>query len=224
VSNSPTVQVSLQASRRGVRSATQQQEVEPVAVVVGFLPPLLLRGLVETLADDHRVRVLACPSSAAVERAVKHSRPNVVILDDELIDHSLLRHLKSRRPAPAVLVFTRNEPRLYRTMLVAAGITGLPRDLAPDDLTTAVHLAMTQRRLRSSVVEEGLLNKVALLTDRQKDVLKRIVEGYTHRKIASALCITIETARSHTRSVRRTLEVQSNRELYGMTFLAQATD
>ncbi len=197
-----------------------------MTVVVGRLAPLLLRGLAEMLADDHQVRILDLGlSSAALERAIKTSRPGVVIVDDELIERSLLEHLKSWRPAPAVLLFTRNEPRLYRTMLVAAGVICLARDVVPNDLTRAVHRAATERHLRStSPVEERLLSKAALLTDRQQDVLKCIVEGHTHRQIASDLCITVETARSHTRSVRRMLGVQSNRELYGMTFLAQAID
>jgi DNA-binding NarL/FixJ family response regulator len=195
-------------------------------VVVGRLAGLLLRGVAETLGDDHGVRILALDlSGVALERAVRRGRPGVVIVDDELVEHALLERLKSWRPAPAVLVFTRNEPQLYRTMLVAAGATCLARDIALNDLMTAVHLAASERRRRTTRrVEERLLSKAARLTDRQQDVLKCVVEGYTHRKIASDLCITVETARSHTRSVRRTLEVRSNRELYGMTFLAHTGD
>ena len=195
-------------------------------MVVGRLAGLLLRGVAETLGDDHGVRILALDlSGVALERAVRRGRPGVVIVDDELVEHALLERLKSWRPAPAVLVFTRNEPQLYRTMLVAAGATCLARDIALNDLMTAVHLAASERRRRTTRrVEERLLSKAARLTDRQQDVLKCVVEGYTHRKIASDLCITVETARSHTRSVRRTLEVRSNRELYGMTFLAHTGD
>lgn len=196
-----------------------------MTVVVGRLAPLLLRGLAETLAGDHRVCILAVDlSSAALEHAVKRSRPGVVIVDDELVEHAVLERLKSRRPAPAVLVFTRNEPQLYRTMLVAAGATCLARDIAPNDLTRAVHLAATKGRLRpTSALEERLLSKALLLTDRQREALMCVVAGHTHRQMASELCITVETARSHTRSIRRVLEVRSNRELYGMAFLTVAT-
>lgn len=164
-------------------------------------------------------------SGSALDQAVKRSRPDVVIVDDEVAEHALLERLKSRRPAPAVLVFTRNEPHLYRTMLVAAGATCLARDVALDDLITAMHGAATERHRRAKRrVEERLLSKAAHLTDRQRDVLKCIVEGHTHRKMADGLYITVETARSHSRSVRRTLEVRSNRELCGMTFLVQTND
>lgn len=198
---------------------------EPVTVVVGRVAPLLLRGLAETLADGRGVRVLASDlSNAALERAVRRSRPGVVILDDEAIEYALLEHLKSRRPAPAVLVFTRNEPRLYRTMLCAVGVTCLARDVAPDDLTAAVHLAASERDLHATrLVEERLLSRAALLTERQREVLRCMVEGHTHREMAGELHITVETARSHSRSVRRALGVRSNRELYGMTFLVRAT-
>lgn len=199
---------------------------EPVTVVVGRLAPLLLRGLAETLADDHRVRVFGLDlPSAALEDAVKRSVPSVVILDDEAIEHSLLERLKSRRPAPAVLVFARNEPTLYPTMLAAVGAISLARDATPDDLTTAVQLAAAERHPHTTrLVERRLLSKVSLLTDRQRDVLKCIVEGRTHPEIASRLHITVETARSHTRHVRRKLEVRSNRELFGSTFLIQTAD
>ncbi len=200
----------------------ERLEAEPVTVVVGRLAPLLLRGLAETLADDHRVRVLASDiQNGALEDAVKESRPTVVILDDESIEHADLNRLKSQLPGLAVLVFTRLEPELYRTMLIAAGVTCLARDAAPGELTTAVHHAARELgRLRTTHrLEQALLRKAALLTDREREILKCIVEGHTHRKMARSLCITAETARSHSRRVRRKLEVQSNRELFGMTCL-----
>ncbi len=79
-------------------------------------------------------------------------------LDDELIQHSLLEHLKSRRPAPAVLVFTRNEPLVYRTMSAAAGATCLARDVGP-----------------GWPYEGGAT----------RGVLRCVADGYTHRKIES---------------------------------------
>jgi DNA-binding CsgD family transcriptional regulator len=43
--------------------------------------------------------------------------------------------------------------------------------------------------------------------------LELVEEGATHREIATMLHITQETARTHTRNIRRKLNAKSNRQL-----------
>jgi DNA-binding NarL/FixJ family response regulator len=196
---------------------------EPVGVVIGRFEPLALLGLVEALREDRRLVVLAHDvADDGLERSVTLGVPGVVIVS-EAVEHSTLERLKSRQDAPAVLVLVQEQPKLYRTMLLAAGATGLARTASTAELITAVHLAARSNQMPSSSSSRStqlrLLRKVGLLTPRERRVLACLVEGRTHPEIADLLDIAIETARSHTASVRRKLGVRSNRQLHGQTFL-----
>jgi DNA-binding NarL/FixJ family response regulator len=199
-----------------------------VTVVIGRLDPLMLRGLDEALVEDESVAVLASAlQGAALENAVKHGMPSVVILD-ETIEHSLLERLKAGRPAPAVLIFAQDPPLLSRTMLQAAGVTCLARSASTEEIVRTVHRAGQAGRVSASenrrLLQQGLISKTGLLTPRERRVLQCLVEGQTHSKMAGDLHTAIETARSHTASIRRKLGVPSNRELIGLTFLLQGPE
>lgn len=50
------------------------------------------------------------------------------------------------------------------------------------------------------------------LSDREKDILKLLVQGYTYKKIASDCHISLDTVRSHVRNIYTKLHVNCGRE------------
>lgn len=47
------------------------------------------------------------------------------------------------------------------------------------------------------------------LSDREMDVLRKLVEGMSYKQIADALCVSIDTVRTHLRHVYRKMQVHS---------------
>jgi len=58
----------------------------------------------------------------------------------------------------------------------------------------------------------GRVSKATILTDRQKEVLEKLVEGKSYGSIAHELFISVETVRSHVKSLYKVLHVNNKAE------------
>jgi DNA-binding CsgD family transcriptional regulator len=54
------------------------------------------------------------------------------------------------------------------------------------------------------------------LTDRQKEILKELVNGKSYKMIAAACGITLETVRDHIKKIYKKLQINSRGELVSM--------
>jgi DNA-binding NarL/FixJ family response regulator len=195
------------------RSRAQPDQRSPcdytIAVALGRCDPIVSIGLAQILSEDQRLRVVGRDlDGEALKRVVLQQKPQIVILDEaSVVDLSLLRHLKMASADIRTVVLAHRPLRSYSMRLFAAGATCVPKDAAPEGLLAAIHLAA-----RSEAPAAGALS----LTQRQVTVLKHLCEGKSHKEIADALGISIETVRTHSARIRRQLGVKSKRELIGM--------
>lgn len=60
--------------------------------------------------------------------------------------------------------------------------------------------------------------KLALLTERQRDVLRLLIDGKRNSEIADALCISIKTVEFHRAHIRKKLGVANLSELFKLVF------
>jgi DNA-binding NarL/FixJ family response regulator len=172
------------------------------------------------LHDDRRLRVLASDlAGAALERAIAHQRPRVVIFDDG-VDHALLVGLGSRQPATGVIVIAHNPSHVLGTSLLAVGVSCLARAASAADLLTAVHLAArgapTFFRLDGSCAVRDGPSIADVLTPREIEVFMLLSAETPYVVIALKMGVSIETVRTHAASIRRKLGVHSKQELAGM--------
>jgi NarL family two-component system response regulator LiaR len=198
-----------------------------VVVAIGRLEGLVSAGLSQALCAAHGVDVLASDVEPdELEKLVEHEAPRVVILGGAE-EHALLVRLKGRRPAPGVLVLTRDPSHLLGTMLLAAGITCLAWNVSTDELASAVHLAAQGDSVFVSAVGQRVQRpspgRVRSLTDRQLEVLEQLSKKRSDAAIALDLKISVATARSHVRDVLRKLNVRSRRDLAGVVIPSRAS-
>ena len=52
-------------------------------------------------------------------------------------------------------------------------------------------------------------NRAASLTDREREVLRLIAEGYTDGEIGRQLCISVFTVQNHVKSILRKLDARN---------------
>jgi DNA-binding NarL/FixJ family response regulator len=193
-------------------------EQTPVTVVIGSFDPLTLRGLDSALAEDRCVRVLGSDlQGPGLEDAVKHGKPSVVILDDA-VAHSLIARLKSRRPAPGVLILGTDRSELSRTTLLAVGARCVAHSTSIERLIEEVHRAAHQRCGSGAQTGAGraLAAGMHRLTDRELDVLELLSRGVSYVDAAREMGLSVSTVKTHAAQIKRKLDVRSKRDLIGI--------
>lgn len=189
-------------------------------IAVGRLDPPVGCWLEHVLRHDRSICVLGSDlDDIALERAVAHDAPRVVILNDA-IEYSLLVRLKSREQAPGVLVLTRELTRLLGTVVVAAGASCLGCDASPPVILEAVHRAAHGDSFFVSPDgsrSECYPRETPRLTDREVDVLAYLSQGRAYAEIALAMQLTLPTIRTHSARIRDKFGVKTKRDLIGIT-------
>ena len=58
----------------------------------------------------------------------------------------------------------------------------------------------------------GRVSKATILSDRQKEILERLVDGKSYQSIAAELFISVETVRTHVKKMYKVLHVNNKTE------------
>ncbi|MEX2179514.1 MAG: response regulator transcription factor [Gemmatimonadaceae bacterium] len=158
-------------------------------------------------------------------RLAELHHPDVVVLDISMPDGNgleILDALRSAVPSTRVLILSIHDNERYVLESVRAGANGyLSKDSPPAELRDAVRAvhrgdsyfseAMAQRLDAARASEHDRTEragKVALLTPREREVLRGIVQGRTNKEIAALLQISSRTVESHRESLMQKLGVR----------------
>jgi two-component system response regulator DevR len=170
------------------------------------------RGVAEVLEDDPGLMVAGEAGSVAEALArVPAVRPDVVVLDMRLPDGSgadLCRSLRRRLPGLPCLVLTSYSEPEAREAAIRAGATGfLLKQVRGPALVSAVHTVASggtmleelpgpPPRARPPAPAGG--NRLELLTDQERIVLRLIGEGLTNRQIGDRMGLAEKTVKNYT--------------------------
>ncbi|HSV86447.1 MAG TPA: response regulator transcription factor [Levilinea sp.] len=195
--------------------------------------PVVRKGLIAILATESDIELVgeALNGAEAVEKALA-LRPQVILMDlvmPGMDGIEATRQIKARAPEVNVLVLTsfgdndKVMPSLY------AGAMGyLLKDSSSTDLIKAIkqvaqgeswlHPSVTRQVLRQvsgTKEQEGLIDR---LTERELDVLRYMMRGYSNQDIAQMLVVSVATVHSHVSRILSKLEVSSRTQavIYAM--------
>jgi two-component system response regulator NreC len=162
-------------------------------------------------------------------QAVQTLRPDVVLMDVAMAGMGGIeatRRIKEICPDTAVLALTMHEDEQYFFEMLNAGASGyVPKRAAPDDLVSAIRVVsqgdvFLYPALAKVLVREFLRRPEAgqgearePLTEREREVLTCIAEGYTNRDIAETLSISIKTVDRHRENILAKLGLHNRVEL-----------
>lgn len=172
-----------------------------------------------------------------VLRLTEEHRPDVVVLDITMPGESgleLLPQLKGALPDLHVLILSMHDHPQYVMEAVRAGADGyVLKEARPSELREAIRSIhrgesffspAVARQLGEGIRQEaereerrGLLET---LTPRERDVLRRIVDGRTNKEIAAELGISHRTVESYRESLMQKLRI---RTIAGLTRFALET-
>lgn len=181
-------------------------------------------------ADDVEVVGEAGTAEAALEMAPR-LRPDVVLLDIDLPGLNgieTVRELAPRLPGTRIVMLTVSTERRDLLDAVRHGAAGyLTKDLSGEALLRAVRGLrrgdLPMSRVHAAQVVEHLSRTArpdaddtdelaALLSSREREVLRLLAEGMTDREIAGALAISPRTVESHVSNLLRKLGVRNRAE------------
>lgn len=182
------------------------------------------------LAGDVEVVGEAANGREAIEM-VRQLAPDVVLMDIAmpiLGGLEATRRIRKEFPTVRVLVLTQYDDREYVFPLIEAGASGfLSKTAASSELTAAIrHVYQGESYLSPSVAKlmvEERQQEAAVrdrsdpydqLTDREREVLKLVAEGYTTQEIADMLVISPKTVEGHKSSLMNKLNIHNRLDLF----------
>ena len=133
---------------------------------------------------------------------------------------ALQEELSRRRAFISVIIITGHAdvPLAVRAMRAGA-VDVLEKPISNEKLIAQIKsaLSISADKATEASLREKLSQKLKMLSDRERDVLRLVVEGYSNRKIAGALAISPRTVDIHRARVMEKLDAGSLAELVRMT-------
>ncbi len=177
------------------------------------------------LCDDIEVVAEASDGIEAIEKTEKH-HPDIIIMDVNMPKLGGLEttvEIKKMHPEIKILVLTQYEDREYIARFLKAGVSGylLKKAVGSDLIAALKAIVRGDLYLYSSIaseVVEGYLrgdkqvemeSPYEKLSDREKQVLKLVAEGYTHKEAADMLNISVKTVIAHQTNIGEKLGIHA---------------
>ncbi len=151
---------------------------------------------------------------------VRESRADVVLLDIEMPGADVfeaIHDLRRRCPEVKTILLSAHVRDQYLDSAFAAGSWGyLTKSDSPEEVLAGIRkvtrgetavspLVLARRRMEGS--------KLALLTEREKQILRMIANGMSRKEIAQRLCRSPMTIDNHRKSILKKLEIRDRVDL-----------
>ncbi len=192
-----------------------------------------LKSLLGTIEDLEIVGEAADGIEAI--RCVENYHPELLLLDlsmPKMNGISVIRDIKSRFPETRILVLTIHESEDYILEAFQSGLDGYClKDANYSQLLIAIRSVLDGKRYLSPSISEKVLagfldDRKTLksrsswdeITQREREVLKLVGEGYKNKEIAIYLCISVKTVEKHRGNIMRKLNLHTSSALTAIGF------
>jgi DNA-binding NarL/FixJ family response regulator len=186
-----------------------------VTVVIGAFEDLLVAGLRALVEGEPSLRLAAADvKPAELDGVLRKRSPRVAIVDRASLSSPIeVRALAERFPDTHFVLIADGISSAESAQLLAFGASAcLSRSAQARDVLSSIHMAARGLQLapRTFAAASG---GATGLTEREAEVLGELQRRRANAQIASDLHISVETVRTHARSIYRKLGVSSRREL-----------
>ena len=163
-------------------------------------------------------------------QCVEKLKPNLVLTDlsmPRMNGMDAIREIKRKSPETKVLVLTVHKTEEYILATLQAGADGyLLKDSTHAELLAAVKHVLGGKRYISPGISDKVLDGYLegrktlkthtaweSLTQREREILKLIAEGYKNKKIADDLCISVKTVEKHRANIMEKLNLHNTSDI-----------
>jgi DNA-binding NarL/FixJ family response regulator len=210
-----------------------QLSARPATVGVALIDgvPLVREGLSALVHRTPGLRWIGAAENPSVGvRLCERLRPDVVVVDAALDPRGQLSHLLASNPGLSVVLMV-DDPHLttqYVSAAVTHGVHGVIRRTAqPPQLVKAIQAVHTDGRyvdaaLSASLSSAGRSRRPNSphqpLSQREHEVLRLIADGLENQAIANILFVSVETIRTHVKSILRKLATRDRTHAVAVAF------
>lgn len=191
---------------------------------------LIRRGLKALLSTDPELNVVGEAGNGQEAIAlVAQLSPDVVLMDVRMpvVDGVAgTREICQRFPTTKVLMLTTFDDQEYVTQALQAGASGyLLKNTPFEELTQAIHLIHKgYTQIGPGLATKVLTHPTAVtlpkemktwlaLSEREKEIVRLVAQGYNNREIAQALHIAEKTVKNYITNILNQLELRDRTQL-----------
>ena len=200
---------------------------EKVRIVIAEDHTILREGLRSLLSSNANFEVVGeAGDGREAIRQVKKLKPDLILSDlsmPKMNGMEAIKEIKRESPATKILVLTVHRAEEYILATFRAGADGyLLKDSTHSELLMAVKKVLSgthyiSPEISEKVIEGYIEGKKSLksrtswetLTQREREILKLIAEGYRNKEIAGDLCISVKTVEKHRANLMEKLDLHS---------------
>lgn len=212
--------------------STNSRETNGAAVGVALIDgvPLIREGLTALVNRTPGLRWVGAAETATIGvRMCEKLRPDVVVMDAALDPRGQLGRYLSGSYAVVLMV---DDPHLtthYVTNAITGGVRGvIRRNAQPAQLVQAIHAVHTDGRYMDRALAASIEAPLARprrpngahqpLSQREHEVLRLIADGLENQAIANLLFVSVETVRTHVKSILRKLASRDRTHAVAVAF------
>ena len=200
---------------------------QKVRIVIAEDHTILREGLRSLLSSNPIFEIVGeAEDGREAIRCVEKFKPDLILTDlsmPRMNGMEAIKEIKKESPATKVLVLTVHRAEEYILATFRAGADGyILKDSTHSELVMAVKKVLSGKHyispeISEKVIEGYLEGKKTLksrtswetLTQREREILKLIAEGYKNKEIADDLCISVKTVEKHRANLMGKLDLHS---------------
>jgi DNA-binding NarL/FixJ family response regulator len=181
---------------------------------------IILNGLQKILADARHISVTSVFNNGdELLESLEKSRPDVLLLDIQMPGKSgieLAGIISKKYPVIKMIALTNVDVLSQMKQMLQKGCLGyLLKDVSPEILIKAIETVYEGEQFLHEEFKIQLLKSLTgsdskqLVTRREKEILKLIVEEHTNQDIAGKLFLSLRTVENHRNNLLQKLNVKN---------------
>ncbi len=181
---------------------------------------IILNGLQKILADAHHICITGIFNDGDdLLEALEKEQPDVLLLDIQMPHKSgleLATIISKKYPQIKMIALTNVDVLTQMKQMLQKGCLGyLLKDVSPEILVKAIETVYGGEQFLNEELKKQLLNSLSghgekqLITRREKEILKLILEENTNQQIADKLFLSLRTVENHRNNLLQKLNAKN---------------
>lgn len=205
--------------------------MDKIKILIADDHDVVRKGICQIIQDQSDMVVTAeADNGIKAVKLAKEKRPDIALLDiamPELNGLEAIGMIKEAQPEIGIVILSMHAKENYVRQALDAGALGyILKDSPSTDIIDAIHAAVQGDYYLSSKIKAGVIsaylesNKAKppvrgydLLSEREQQIFRLVVEGKSAREIADLLYVSPKTVEKHRSNVMNKLGVHGRLEL-----------